>query len=65
MDEACNESSIDYDNVVTVLKDIDFDGYIATEYEGQRSFHDLATGNYEDDEVEQVRRHQLMLERMI
>jgi hypothetical protein len=65
MNEDCEEVNIDYENVVNVLKSIDFDGFIATEYEGQRSFHDLATGNYEDDEVEQVRRHQIMLERMI
>ena len=50
-----------------MLKKIGYDGYLSTEYEGQRS----APGAEDDaadeliDEIEQVRRHQVMLHRLI
>jgi hypothetical protein len=44
-----------------VLKKGGFNGYIASEYEGNRHIQDI----YEVDSVEQVRRHQVMLEKMI
>ncbi len=49
-----------YEEVVPVLMQNGFDGYIATEFEGQR------IGSLEDvDEVEEVRRFHLMLKRML
>jgi len=49
-----------YDEVIPVLMENGFDGYIATEFEGQR------VGGVEDiDEIEEVRRHQLMLKRLL
>lgn len=58
------EISIDYEAAVGALKAGGFDGYIDSEYEGQRYFQD---GGREDlqSEVEQVRRHQEMLRRLI
>ena len=64
LDEDCNETSIDYPGVIGVLKGTDWDGYISTEYEGQRLFHDEGCAETAD-EVEQVRRHQELLRRLI
>jgi hypothetical protein len=58
------ETTIDYPSVIAALKDGDYDGYIDTEYEGQRYFQDRGIQDLED-EVEQVRRHQEMLKRLI
>jgi sugar phosphate isomerase/epimerase len=61
MDENYNETSIDYVNPLKVLKEIGYDGYISSEYEGQGMY-----GADEDPaEVEQVRRHQTMLKKLI
>lgn len=51
------EYSIDYKEVLNVLDQCGFSGYIASEYEGNRHIQDV----YEVDSVEQVRRHQVML----
>jgi hypothetical protein len=49
-----------YDDVIPVLIANGFEGYIATEFEGQR------IGTWEDvDEIEEVRRHHVMLKRML
>ncbi|GAA3792631.1 hypothetical protein [Amycolatopsis tucumanensis] len=58
------ELSIDYEAAIGALKAGGFDGYINSEYEGQRYFQD---GGREDlaDEVDQVRRHQEMLGRLL
>jgi len=61
MDEDCVETSIDYEGPIKVLKKIGFDGYINSEFEGQR----LYTGAEDVDEVEQVRRHHVMLKALI
>jgi sugar phosphate isomerase/epimerase len=61
MDEDYNETSIDYENPIRILKEIGYDGYICSEYEGQQMFG----AGEEPDEIEQVRRHQEMLKRMI
>lgn len=61
MDEENNETSIDYENPIKVLKEIGYDGYIDSEYEGQGMY----SGDEEDDEIEQVRRHQAMMKRYI
>ncbi|MCU1481850.1 MAG: xylose isomerase-like barrel protein [Subtercola sp.] len=58
------ELSIDYPLAIDALKAGGFDGYIDTEYEGQRYFQDQGVEELED-EVEQVRRHQEMLKRLI
>jgi sugar phosphate isomerase/epimerase len=59
--EDYTEYSIPYKEVIDVLKKGGYDGYIASEYEGNRHIQDV----YEVDSVEQVRRHQEMLRRMI
>lgn len=61
MDENNQETCIDYRNPFAVLKDIGYDGYICSEFEGQR----LYTGTEEADEVEQVRRHHVLLRELI
>jgi len=61
MDENLVEPSIPYDEIVQVLKQGNYDGYICSEYEGNRWIEDA----YEVDSVEQVRRHQDMLKQLI
>jgi hypothetical protein len=55
------EPSIPYDEVVAVLKQGGYSGYICSEYEGNRWIEDA----HEVDSVEQVRRQQEMLKRLI
>lgn len=64
MTESCEEPSIDNENVVKLLKESGYDGYIATEFEGQRYFHDVGCGE-NADEIEEVRRNQEMLKRLL
>ncbi|MEU6192249.1 hypothetical protein [Streptomyces sp. NPDC047061] len=59
-----HEISIDYDAAIRALKEGGFDGYINSEYEGQRYFQDRGREDLMD-EVEQVRRHQKMLRRLL
>lgn len=59
--EDYTEYSIPYKEIIDVLKANGYNGYIASEYEGNRHIQDL----HEVDSVEQVRRHQVMLERLI
>jgi len=55
-----NDTEMLYGEVIPVLMENGFDGFIATEFEGQR------VGGVEDvDEIEEVRRHQLMLKRIL
>jgi sugar phosphate isomerase/epimerase len=61
MDENCRETGIDYETPFRVLKEIGFDGWVSSEYEGQR----LYTGAEEPDEIEQVRRHHVMMRQLI
>lgn len=58
------ELTIDYPLAIGALVAGGFDGYIDSEYEGQRYFQDRGVEELED-EVEQVRRHQEMLKRLI
>ena len=51
------EPSIPYDQIVSVLEQGGYDGYICSEYEGNRWIEDAE----EPDLVEQVRRQQVML----
>ncbi len=55
------EYSIPYNEVVAVLKQGGFKGYMCSEYEGNRHIHDAFVVN----SVEQVRRQQLMLKKLI
>lgn len=61
MDADYVEPSIPYDKIVAVLKQGGYDGYICSEYEGNRWIEDAA----EPDSVEQVRRQQVMLAQLI
>ena len=56
--------AIDYDGAIAALRAGGFDGYINSEYEGQRYFQDRTRAEMMD-EVDQVRRHQEMLRRLI
>ena len=58
------EASIDHETVVRVLKESSYNGYIATEFEGQRYFHDIDCAE-NADEIEEVRRHQEMLKALL
>ncbi len=55
------EPSIPYDKIVAVLQQGGYDGYICSEYEGNRWIEDAM----EPDSVEQVRRQQVMLANLI
>jgi len=55
------EYSIPYGEIIPVLIEAGFNGYIDSEYEGNRSIHDV----FEVDSVEQVRRHQKMLQGLL
>jgi len=58
------DKSIDYETPIRYLKQYGFDGYINSEYEGQRDQQDMGVENLAD-EVTQVRRHHEMLKRLI
>lgn len=55
------EYTIPYDKVVAVLQQAGYNGYICTEYEGQRYLNDA----FEVDAVEQTRRHHAMLRKYL
>lgn len=55
------EYSIPYEELIPILIDSGYDGYIDSEYEGNRWIQDA----FEVDSVEQVRRHQMMLKRLL
>jgi hypothetical protein len=55
--------AIDYESSVKALKDGGYEGYIDSEYEGQRYFQDRGREDLMS-EVDQVRRHQEMLRRL-
>ena len=61
MTEDLVEPSLPYDRIIAVLKQGGYAGYICSEYEGNRWIEDAQTV----DSVEQVRRQQVMLERLI
>lgn len=58
------EAAIDYPAAIAALQAGGYDGFINSEYEGQRYWQDLAVDQLAD-EVEQVRRHQAMLRDLI
>jgi sugar phosphate isomerase/epimerase len=55
------EYSIPYDEIVAALRAGGYRGYLSSEYEGNRHIEDA----FEVDSVEQVRRHQAMLARLL
>ena len=57
------DKCIDYETPMRILRESGFDGYINSEFEGQRDQQDRGIENLVD-EVEQVRRHHEMLERL-
>ena len=64
MNENYTEVSINYAGPIRVLKEIGWDGYICSEFEGQRAYMGLECP-YEEDEIEQVRRQHVMIRRLI
>ena len=56
--------AIDYESGIAALQQGGFEGYVNSEYEGQRYWQDRWREDMMD-EVEQVRRHQEMLRRLI
>ena len=58
------DKSINYADTIAALKKGGFEGYINSEYEGQRYQQDRGM-EYLADEVEEVRRHHEMLARLI
>ena len=58
------EKAIDYENAIKYLVEGGFKGYINSEFEGQRDQQDRGV-EYLVDEVEQVRRHHEMMDRLI
>lgn len=58
------DACIDYETPMKYLKQYGYDGYINSEYEGQRDQQDRGM-EYLPDDVEQVRRHHEMLRRLI
>ncbi|BDZ44098.1 sugar phosphate isomerase/epimerase family protein [Naasia aerilata] len=61
IDDSGEEYSIPYQEIISVLKEGGYDGYLSSEYEGNRHIQDA----FEVDSVEQVRRHQEMLTRLL
>jgi len=55
------EYSIPYEEIIPVLIEGGYNGYLSSEYEGNRHIQDVQ----EVDSVEQVRRHQEMLKRLL
>ena len=61
MTEDYQEYSIPYDQIVKVLNEGGYEGYLASEWEGQRITQDA----FETDSCEQIRRQHLMLKRLL
>lgn len=61
MSDDGSDHSIPYDRIVPVLAAAGYDGYISSEYEGNRHLQDA----FPVDSVEQVQRHQKMLSKLI
>jgi sugar phosphate isomerase/epimerase len=61
MTEDYREYSIPYDQIVKILIEGGYDGYLVSEYEGQRITQDAS----ETDSCEQVRRQHVMLKRLL
>lgn len=63
MTEDYEEYCIPFPAIIDALEAGNYDGYICSEYEGQRHYHDLR--DFDVDSVEQIRRHHVMLKRLL
>ena len=54
------DTTVDYESVIPVLQEGGYEGYICSEYEGQRSM-EIA----DVDEIDEIRRQHVMLKRML
>ena len=61
MTDEGEEYSIPYDEIIAVLREGGYRGYLSSEYEGNRHIQDA----FPVDSVDQVRRHQQMLARLL
>lgn len=61
MTDQYQEYSIPYDEIIAVLTEAGYSGYLSSEYEGQRHINDIMEGNA----VEQVRRQHVMLRKLL
>jgi hypothetical protein len=61
MTDEYTEYSIPYDEIIPVLVLGGYDGYLSSEYEGNRHIQDA----YPVDSVEQVRRQHVMFQRLL
>jgi hypothetical protein len=59
----CVEPSIDYANPLRILVEHGYSGYLSSEYEGQRAYHDVE--GFMPDSVEQCRRQHVMFGRLL
>ena len=57
------DPSVDNDTIFKILKESDYKGYVCTEYEGQRTFHDM-DDEYPDN-LEIIRQHHEMMKSLI
>ena len=64
MNDAGEEPSIDYENPLRVLTEEGWDGFIDSEYEGQRAYFDVGC-DITMDCIDQVTRHQQMIRRIL
>ncbi len=64
MTEDYKEATIDYKKVFDVIRSTGWDGYVSSEFEGQRTYHGQECP-YEEDEIEQVRRHHKMMKDLL
>jgi sugar phosphate isomerase/epimerase len=60
VDADCRDTSIDYEAVIPILMAAGYDGYLSSEYEGNRHIQDA----FPVDSREQVRRQHLMFQRI-
>ncbi len=58
------DKAIDYEGAINILKEIGYEGYIDSEYEGQRNQQDRGLA-FLPNEIEEVRRHHKMMKRLI
>ncbi len=61
MSEDYVEYSIPYDEIIPFLIDEGYNGYLCSEYEGNRFIHDA----FPVDSIEQVRRHHVMMKKLL
>lgn len=57
----CTEYSVPYEEIIPVIREGGYRGYINSEYEGNRWIHDA----FPVDSVEQVRMHHVMLKKLL